>query len=173
MHFFSLNTYKYFGYDKVSFNVTYKPLLHIFNLSIEKRIFPNDLKIARVIRPISVLLCFSKLLHKITYNRPYKLLTFNDILYEKKFGFKEGHLTEHSLVERTDQINNILEKSLSLDIFIELAKVFDTVVFFHQILISKLQSYGVNGSNLRWNESYQKTQNNFLYLIKTPRPLQT
>ena len=79
--FFSLKTNKSPGYDEISFNiikncfgVLYKPLLYIFNLSIEKGIFPNDLKIARVTpifkadseevlanyRPISVLPCFSK-----------------------------------------------------------------------------------------------------------------
>ena len=53
--FFSLKTKKNPGYDEVSFNVIrhcftvlYKPLLHIFNISIEKVIFPNNLKIARV-----------------------------------------------------------------------------------------------------------------------------
>lgn len=81
MHFFSLKTNKSPGYDEIGFSVIkncfgvlYKPLLYIFNLSMEKGIFPNDLKIARVTpifkadseeilanyRPISVLQCFSK-----------------------------------------------------------------------------------------------------------------
>ena len=52
MHFFYLKTNKSHGYDEVSFHVIkhcfgvlYKPLLSIFYLSIEKVIFPNDLKI--------------------------------------------------------------------------------------------------------------------------------
>ena len=81
MHFFSLKTNKSPGYDEIGFSiikncfgVLYKPLLYIFNLFMEKGIFPNDLKIARVTpifkadseeilanyRPISVLQCFSK-----------------------------------------------------------------------------------------------------------------
>ena len=53
--FFSLKINKSPGYDDISFNVLKKcfsslcePLKYLFNLSIEKRIFPDDLKIAKV-----------------------------------------------------------------------------------------------------------------------------
>ena len=59
---------------------------------------------------VIALLCFSKLHHKTTYNRLYKTLTFNDILYEKQIGFKEEHSTEHSIIQLNDQINNTFEK---------------------------------------------------------------
>ena len=93
-----------------------KPLMHIFNLSLEKGIFPDDLKIARVTlifkagdesemrnyRPISVLPCFSKILERITYNRLFNYLTANEILYKKQFGFREGHSTEHAIIQVID-----------------------------------------------------------------------
>ena len=54
--FFSLKINKSQGLDGVSFNVIKrcfgelcKPLKYLFNLSIVKRIFPDDLKIAKVI----------------------------------------------------------------------------------------------------------------------------
>ena len=86
--FFSLQTNKSPGHDKISFNVIQscfgsfrKPILHIFRLSLEEGIFPEDLKTAKVTpifkagdendfgdyRPISVLSCFSKILEKIMY----------------------------------------------------------------------------------------------------------
>ena len=53
--FFSLKINKSPGYDDISFNVLKKcfsslcePLKYLFNLPIEKGIFPNDLKIAKV-----------------------------------------------------------------------------------------------------------------------------
>ena len=76
------------GFDGISFTVLkncfgalHKPLLHVFNLSIVKGIFPDDIKIARVnlvfkgddekdlenYRPISVLPCFSKILERIDF----------------------------------------------------------------------------------------------------------
>ena len=69
----------------------------IFNLSLQKGCFPKALKIDRVTpiymvddvneignyRPISVLPCLSKILGRIMYNRLFKYLTINKILYKK------------------------------------------------------------------------------------------
>ena len=81
MLFFSLNINKSPAHEGVSFNVIKKcfsklcePLKYLFNLSIVKGIFPDDLKLAKVTliykadnsskisnhRPISVLQCFLK-----------------------------------------------------------------------------------------------------------------
>ena len=117
--FFSLKINKSTGYDDISFNVVkkcfgvlHKPLLHIFNLSLQTGIFPDKLKITRVTpllkggenyklgnyRPIFVLACFLKILEKNMYNHLYKYLTDNSILYKNQFGFQEGHSTEHAIV---------------------------------------------------------------------------
>ena len=130
--FFSLKINKRIGYDDISFNVVkncfgvlHKPLLHIFNLPLKTGIFPDKLKIASVTlpfkrgenyelgnyRPRSVLLCFSKILEKIKYNRLYKYLTGNSMLYEKQFGFQEGHSTEHAIVQLVDQITHQIFRS--------------------------------------------------------------
>ena len=130
MLFFSLKINKSTGYDDISFNVVkkcfgvlHKPLLHIFNFSLQTSIFPDKLKIARVTplfkggenyelenyRPISVLPCFSKILEKIMYNRLYKYLTDNNMLYKKQSGFQEGRSTEHAIVQLVDQIRNSFE----------------------------------------------------------------
>ena len=50
-------------------------------------------------RPISVLPCFSKILERIMYNRLYTYLAENNILFNKQFGFRAGHSTEHVLLE--------------------------------------------------------------------------
>ena len=50
--------------------------------------------------------CFSKILEKIMYNRLYKYLTDNSILYKKQFGFQE-HSTEHAIVHVVDQIRKL------------------------------------------------------------------
>ena len=83
------------GYDDISLYVLKKcfsslcePLKYLLNLSIEKYIFPDDLKISKVTpiykangksnlsnyKPIYVLLYFSKLLKRIMYNRLYQYL---------------------------------------------------------------------------------------------------
>ena len=109
--FFSLKLNKSPGYDEVSFKVIkkcfgklHKPLLHIFNASLQNRTFPDELKIANVTpllkngsdsglrnyRPVSALPCFSKIYEKNMYNRLYKHLNDNNILCIEK------HSTEHA-----------------------------------------------------------------------------
>ena len=83
----TLTTNKSFGYDESSSDVIkhispseFKPMKYIFNLSIEKGIFPVQLKIVKVTSlfkkgdnglmgtylPISVLPCFSKILERLS-----------------------------------------------------------------------------------------------------------
>ena len=103
---FSLKINKISSVDDVSFNiikncfgVLCEPLTYLFQISLEKGVFPDDLKIAKVTpiyktgdnsdvsnyRPISVLPCFSKILERLMYNRLYKYLKENNILYEKRW----------------------------------------------------------------------------------------
>ena len=140
--FFALKTNKSPGNDNLHVNVIRKlyhelkiPLMNIFSLSLKKGIFPEKMKIAKVspifkkgdksilsnYRPISVLPCFSKILERIMFNRLYAYLAENNILFNKQFGFRAGHSTEHALLELIDQISDSFnDKSYFLGIFIDL-----------------------------------------------------
>ena len=169
MLFFSLKTNKSPGDDGISFNVIRHcfrplstPLLSIFNSSLQTGIFLDELKIARVPpiyetgdennfgnhRLISILPCFSKILERNMYKILYNHLSENQMLYSKQFGVQRGHSTKHAVLQLIDQINSSFEKNhFILGIFIDLSKVFDTAD--HDIIITKLEDYGVNGNNLR------------------------
>ena len=111
--FFSLKINKSPGCDEISFNVIKNcfselnmPLKYLFDISSESGIFPDKLKIARVIplrtypagdpadssnyRLISVFPCFSKMLERIMYNRLYRYLTTENFFYPKQFGFQKA-----------------------------------------------------------------------------------
>ena len=104
-------------------------------------------------RPISVLPCFSKLLERNMYNRLYKYLTTEKLLYSKQFGFQTGLSTEHAIVKLVDQIYKSFEKDhYTLGAFMDFLKAFDTVD--HTILIRKLEMYGIKGINIAWFRSY-------------------
>ena len=93
--------------------------------------------------------CFSKILEEIMYNRLYKNLTKNNLLFEKQFGFRKGHSTEHVLIELVNRIyNSFNENKYTLGVFIDLSKAFDTVNY--NILLKKIKLYGIEKSNLKW-----------------------
>ena len=48
----------------------------------------------------------------------YRYLTENNILFNKQFGFRVGHLTEHALLELADQINNTFNDYMVIFLFI-------------------------------------------------------
>ena len=48
------------------------------------------------------------------YNRLYKYLKENNILYEKQFGFQSGYYTNDVIVQLVDKIFDSFEKSSSL-----------------------------------------------------------
>ena len=80
-------------------------------------------------RVTSVLQCFSKLLERIMYNRPFKYLSENSILYEKKFGFQTAHSTECAIMQLANQIYQSFDNNkFTLRIFVDLNKAFDTEV---------------------------------------------
>ena len=152
-----------------------RTLTYLYQLSLERGVFPDDLKIAKVIptyqagdnsdisnyRRISVLPCFPKILECLMYNRLYKYLKENNILYEKQFGFQSRYSTNDAIVQLVDKIFNSFEKEqFTLGVFIDLPKAFDTVD--HSILLNKLKLYGITDKNLAWSESYLSNRTQYI-----------
>lgn len=180
--FQSLKRNKAAGYDDIdgnividSFEYIKNPLFKVFHKSFQEGVFPEKLKIAKVTpifksglnsipgnyRPISVLSIFSKILERITYNRIYSFFSTNNLFFNKQFGFQKSTSTEHAIIQLVDDITKAFSKNeYTLGVFIDLSKAFDTVD--HNILLKKLENYGIRDCLLKWLKSYLSSRFQFV-----------
>ena len=138
-----------------------------FNHSMNIGKFPDELKLGKITpifkkdneellenyRPVSTLPIFGKIFEKILYTRLYNYFVSKGILYDGQFGFRKYHSTSHALNYSIDQIKeSIKQGDHVLGIFIDLSKAFDTID--HNLLIQKLEHYGIRGNALALIRSY-------------------
>ena len=151
------------------------PLKLICSLSLSTGVFPNDLKIAKVVsiykkdnpqnfgnyRPVSVLPCFSKILERIMYNRCYDFITKTNVLFNKQYGFRNKHSTYMAVLDFVININHAIDNDkYTLAVFMDFSKAFDTID--HNILLSKLYHYGFRGISYDWFASYLSNRKQYV-----------
>lgn len=143
------------------------PLANVINLSFNEGVFPSILKQALLVpihkknetelisnyRAISLLSPFSKL-YELAYAHQLKnFLNKHNILKENQFGFREKHSTQDAVLALYKfLLNNIEQKNKTACIYFDMTRAFDTVN--HQLLLQKLESYGIRGAPLSWVASY-------------------
>ena len=171
------------GYDEIPMNIIKYviqcikyPLVHIFNASFLEGIFPNKMKIAKIVpihkgknksnpnnyRPIALLPSFSKILEKLFHNRIEQFITSNNILNPNQHGFTKKKSTVSATLSLTDHIIQSFDKKLiSIGVFTDISKAFDCVD--HQILLNKLKNYGIRYSALLWVKNYLHNRKQFVF----------
>ena len=154
------------------------PLARIVNLSLETGSHPEKLKIAKVIpiykkgskmstsnyRPISLLSNINKIFEKIVFDRVYAFIEKNKMIYTHQYGFRKSHSTTHALISITEQIRKALDnKDFAVGVFVDFQKAFDTVD--HNILLDKLNRYGITGKTNEWFRSYLRDRKQFVSIL--------
>ena len=113
------------------------PLTNIVNQTLSTGIFPDRLKIAKVIpiykkgdsllaenyRPISLLSNLSKIFEKVMLIQLKQYLEEHNLLYKSQYSFRENHSTEYAALELIDHISNNLDNGrVPFSIFSDLLK---------------------------------------------------
>ncbi|GFG38975.1 hypothetical protein Cfor_07998 [Coptotermes formosanus] len=160
-----------------------KPLNYVFNISLTSGICPDRLKYAIIkpcfkkgdksqisnYRPISILTGFSKIFKLLIFHRLKQHLVGNNILVTEQYGIRDNVSTESAIFKLIESMfsawNN---KELITGIFCDLTRAFNCIS--HQLLISKLEFYGVKGPILNWLQSYlyNRKQRVELQFISSP-----
>ena len=150
-------------------------IVKLFNESISLGIFPDKLKIGRIIplhkggprncagnfRPITTLSVFSKVFEKLVYKRLSSFIKKFNILNNNQFGFQKGKSTSDAILEFLDHAYDSLnDSSFLLTIYLDFSKAFDTISF--DILLEKLGHYGFRNEIKCWVQSYLQGRHQFV-----------
>ena len=147
------------------------PLTKIINASFTQGIFPYSLKLAKITpvhkrgdvklctnyRPISSLPFLSKIYERLMANRIISFFNSFSLFSSKQFGFLENRSTADAIHDFLESCYDALDNTnFNISILVDLKAAFDTVN--HNILISKLEHYGIRGAPLDWFRSYLKNR---------------
>ena len=157
-----------------------KSLTLIINQSLYTGIFPDSMKIAKVVpifkkddkslmnnyRPISVLPALSKVFEKVMHRQITDYFNTNNLFSPQQYGFRSNLSTEIATLNLMDR--NIKKMNLNftpVNIFIDLSKAFDTIIY--HILISKLKYYGFDSTALNLLRSYLDKRMQYVQIGET------
>ena len=154
-----------------------QPLKHIINISLQTGFFPDQFKIAKVIpiykdsdchefsnyRPISLINSLSRLIESTVCFQVTGFADACDLFDPHQYGFRAKHNVNHPLLQFSEKIFEALnEGKISLAVFIDLKKAFDTVDY--KILLEKLKHYGIRNTELLWFENYLQNRQQYVHL---------
>ena len=143
------------------------PLSKLINMSFSSGTFPSIFKTSIITpvyksgnsecpsnyRPISTIPYISKIFEKCICVRLVSYFEKFSFFTDVQFGFRRGMSTSDALLKFVDHIFKCLnDKNHHISLLIDFAKAFDTIS--HNILLGKLERYGIRGPPLQLLKSF-------------------
>ena len=109
-------------------------------------------------------------MEKLVYDKIFHFLVCYEILFKSQYGFRRGRNTTHATLDFLKTVEAALkERELAIGVFCDLSKAFDTLD--HEILLSKLDHYGIRGNWLLWIRSYLSNRQQYVDMNGTKSSL--
>ena len=152
-------------------------LTYVYNLCLDKKVFPSALKIANVTplhksgdssnpsnyRPISILSVLSKPLEKHINKHLLLHLNSNNLLHPNQSGFRKKHSCHTALTSIVDKwLQNINQNEFCGALFVDFKKAFD--VIDHSLLLLKLEIYGYSADTLSLLTSFLADRQQYVHM---------
>ena len=152
---------------KLAADIIDRPVHHIITLSLLSSRFPSCWKLSKVIplhkkdsplecknyRPVAILSPLSKILERIVFEQFYDYFTLNKIFHPNLHGYRHGRSTQTALLTMYDRwVKAAVSEEVSGVVLLDLSAAFDLVD--PDLLIKKLEIYGVDRDGLQWIYSY-------------------
>lgn len=170
----SLNNTKAEGFDGIAI----KPikacadefslvLQYLINMSFSDGCFPNILKKSIIkpihkkgckssidnYRPIAITSVISKIFETVMCDRLKGFVNKFNILKSEQYGFQQGKSTSMACFDLVTRLLRFVDtKNVTACLFFDMSKAFDLVS--HEILLDKLDKYGIRGPALQWLSTY-------------------
>lgn len=174
------------GYDEIPTHVlkyvaeSVAPhIAYIINICVSSGVYPDKLKSVIVIpifkkenreelqfyRPIALISIVSKIFEKFLYNSLTSFFDKHNILIDEQKGFRKNMTINLAIFDFLKKVMICVdEKTPVCAIYMDLTKAFDYVN--HNILISKLKSYGIRGNVIELIKSYLSNRNQCTQITK-------
>ncbi len=133
---------------KLAAKIAASPICYIFNLSFNKGIYPQEWKVAKVI-PL-----LGKLMKTIVFSQIQNYFSINSVNYDFQHAYKTGYSTCTALTKLTDDwLRQSDSKLLVGRVLLDFSTAFD--IIDHDLLLTKLATYGFKLSAVTWMKSYR------------------
>ena len=110
-------------------------------------------------------LFFSNILEKVIYNKLLEFINANNILYEKQFGFCQGHAISHAIMTLVEKLTKALDTGkIVVGVYLDIRKAFDRIST--SILLDKLYKIGIGGNLVYFLlQSYLSSRTRTQYVV--------